>query len=244
MGNSPCIELDINTGLPISADLDLGDVDLSMLSAIFPGGVDLQIAGPGIPNPGDVVGKLLGPINAALAPLVPVFNIIDVLFSIKAVLDAVASLDPIKISAALPDLMVKLDKLKMIMPQFSIPILIKSLITILIVYLVGLRAELQAIIDAQARIDLAVTQAQVLGAPLLGEIALCAQGNIRVQLSAMRNNGAPLNRLVAIINRFAKMANLPTIPLLTDLGDDAEQALVPLDETIKALVTLRASIPA
>lgn len=238
-----CFSLDVGTGLPLNLNIDLGGIDLSMLSAFFPGGAQLQISGPGIPNPGDLVGKLLASANAALAPLIPIFNIIDALLSAKAIFDATLSLDPIKIGKVIPDFKAKLDKLLPILPQLSVPCLIKSLVTLLVVYFVGMRAELQAIIDAQSRIDLAVTRSQELGCPALAQLAACAQGNLAVQLAWTQNNGKPLNRLIAILNRLNAMVGLPEIPTVVDLGSSAEEMLAPIDELIKALNAIRQAIP-
>lgn len=240
--SQPCLELDISTGLPIDADISLGGIDLTDLSVIFPGGLQLGIDGPHIPNPGDVSGKLLAKVNAALMPLVPLFDIIDALLSVKIVFDAVVTLSPFKISTAIEKLVVKLDKLKRLLPQLSIPCLIGTLVTVLIVYLVGLRAEIKAIIDAQARIDSASARAAELGSVTLAQMASCASANLSVQISAARNNGRPLNRLIAILNQLSSMVGLPQVPPVT-VGADMEAALDPLNELIQALTNLRSMIP-
>src|SRR5205814_1428833 len=83
----------------------------------FPGGATLD---PELPNlgpadPMQLSKQLLGLANAALAPLGPVFNLIDMalaLFNaVKAIPDAISHLDPSKISDALPELAQKAAKL-------------------------------------------------------------------------------------------------------------------------------------
>jgi hypothetical protein len=79
------------------------------LSLTFPGGaaLDAQLPDIGIPDPMELSKQLMAQANAALAPLVPVFNVIDTVLAlfqaVKAIPDAITHLDPTKITDALPD---------------------------------------------------------------------------------------------------------------------------------------------
>jgi len=94
-------------------DLETLCVELTVapqqLSVTFPGGATLTPGLPdlGIPDPLQLAKQLLGQANTALAPLAPVFNLIDValaLFNaVKAIPDAIFHLDPSKITDALPE---------------------------------------------------------------------------------------------------------------------------------------------
>jgi hypothetical protein len=70
------------------------------LSLTFPGGAALaaQLPDIGIPDPMELSKQLMAQANAALAPLVPVFNIIDTVLAlfqaVKSIPDAITHLDP------------------------------------------------------------------------------------------------------------------------------------------------------
>jgi hypothetical protein len=226
----------------LCAEIDL-DLSLLGLQITLPVGFNLEADFTGIPNPGDIAGKLLARANAALAPLSPIFDIIDLLLVLKDVLDAVKSLDPMKISKKLVKFKAKLDKLRKLIPQLSIPVTIKSVVNVLIVLLVGIRIDLQAIIDAQAKIDLAGQRAIALGNLDLQASLSCAQANLDAQMELASAQVAPLNRLIFAVNLFCEIAGLPKLPELSDLGEDAEAALAPIDKLIAQLGEVKKAIP-
>ena len=71
------------------------------LSLTFPGGAALAAQ---LPDPMQLSKQLMAQANAALAPLVPVFNVIDTVLAlfqaVKAIPDAITSLAPTKITDA------------------------------------------------------------------------------------------------------------------------------------------------
>lgn len=239
-----CIELDINTGLDVRLGIDLGGLDLNALAILFPGAVEFT-AQPGvtIPNPGDLTGKFIAEVNAALMPLMPLFDLIDTLLLIKGVLDAVKSLNPGKIAAKITALLPKLDKLKMMLPALAVPKLLKGIIAMLLLFLYGFRAQLQAIIDAQAKIDLSAARAEALGCLDLKASVDCAQASVDIQFKAMQNSAAPLNRLIGVINLLAGLAGLPEVPTMANLGADASAALAPIDALISILKAMYDALP-
>src|SRR5678815_2803995 len=123
------------------------------LSVTFPGGasLDAELPDVGVPDPMELSKQLLAQANAALAPLGPVFNLIDValaLFNaVKTIPDAISHLDPSKISDALPDLAEKAGKLAPLVPQLSVPLMVVGLIDTLLAFLGGLAGQLRALID-------------------------------------------------------------------------------------------------
>lgn len=129
------------------------------LSVTFPGGATLapELPDLGIPDPLQLSKQLMAQANAALAPLGPVFNLIDValaLFNaVKAIPDAISHLDPSKITDALPELAQKAGKLAPLVPQLSVPLMIVGLIDTLLAFLGGLAGQLRALIDQQVRIQ-------------------------------------------------------------------------------------------
>jgi len=233
-------------------DLSTVCIDLKVTSQelciTFPGGAEMCVQIPGVPDPTDVSKQLLAQANAALTPLVPVFNIIDAILAlfkcVKAIPDSLGPPpDPTKLAECIPDLAEKIDKLLKLIPQLSIPVLIAGLIDVILFYLEGLRGQLKAIIAAQVRIAAAATRAAELGNVQLRTVVDCATGAMDAYLQNLNEGMKPLNRLVGLLNLFLQLAGLPTIPDLANLGDDAEAALAPLDAVIESLKTVRAGLP-
>jgi hypothetical protein len=203
---------------------------------------------PGVPDPTDVSKQLLAQANAALAPLAPVFNIVDAIIAlfncVKAIPDSLGPPpDPTKLAECIPDLAEKIDKLLKLIPQLSIPVLIAGLIDVLLFYLQGFRGQLEAIIAHQARLLAAATRAAKLGNVQLRTVVDCANTSMDAYLQNLNEGMKPLNRLVALLNLFLQLAGLSPIPDFKNLGDDAEAALAPLDAVIDSLKTIRAGLP-
>src|SRR6185503_340774 len=218
------------------------------LSVTFPGGASIDAELPEVvPDPMQLSKQLLAQANAALAPLGPVFNLIDValaLFNaVKAIPDAISHLDPSKITDALPDLANKAARIAAVVPQLSVPLMILGLVDALLAFLGGLSGQLRAIIDQQARIQKAENRAAELGNAQLQAVADCSKHHVSAQLQSLSESVAPVNRLIALINVFAQLVGLGPLPDLSNLGTDASAALRGLDDTVKALQEIRAAIP-
>jgi hypothetical protein len=219
------------------------------LSVTFPGGATLapELPDLGIPDPLQLSKQLLGQANTALAPLAPVFNLIDValaLFNaVKAIPDAISHLNPSKITDALPELAGKAAKLLPLVPQLSVPLMIVGLIDTLLAFLGGLAGQLRALIDQQVRIQKAENRAAELGNVQLQGVVDCSKHHVAAQLQSLSELVAPVNRLIALVNVFAQLAGLGPLPDLSSLGSDAAAALQPLEDTIQALQQIRAAIP-
>ena len=220
------------------------DLALYQLHIEIPVGFRLELEGPTLGDPGDISGKLLAKANAALAPLIPFFDVIDLLLALKELFDAIKSLNPFKIGQVLPKIYVKIDKLKKLIPSLSMPSSIKSLVKVIIVYLQGMRAQLLVIIQEQSNIDLSAKRALAFGAPGLTCAVGCAQVNLDFQLELLRNDAAPLNRLIGTVNLFCSIAELPQIPPVTLApGAKADEMVSPLTEAIDALQAFHDAIP-
>ncbi len=219
------------------------------LSVTFPGGATLapELPDLGIPDPLQLAKQLLAQANTALAPLAPVFSVIDValaLFNaVKAIPDAISHLDPSKITDALPDLAHKVGKLAPLVPQLSVPLMIVGLIDTLLAFLGGLAGQLRALVDQQVRIQKAENRAAELGNAQLQAVADCSKHHVAAQLQSLSESVAPVNRLIVLVNVFAQLAGLGPLPDLSSLGSDAAAALQPLEDTVKALQQIRAAIP-
>lgn len=235
-------------------DLSVACIEIKVgkqdLCVTFPGGAEMCVQMPSVsvPDPSELSKQLMAQANAALAPLMPVFNIIDTVIAlfncVKAIPDALGPPpDPSKLAKCLPDVAKKVSKLLKLIPQLSVPLMIVGLIDVLISFLEGVRGQLKAVIVAQVRIAAAATRAAELGNVQLATIVDCANANIEAQMKNLGESAAPVNRLIGVINLFVELAGLPKLPDLSDLGDDAQAALGVLDPLVDQLKAARAAIP-
>jgi len=219
----------------------------------FPGGATLSqvlAAGSEIPDPLDSVTNLLAQANAGLAPLVPVFNILDTVIAlfncVKAIPDSLGPPpDPTKLAECIPDLAKKVDELLKLIPQLSVPLLVVGIIDCIIEFLKGIKQQLEAIIERLIEIANAATRASELGDAQLQLVVECAEDNINIQLEAMQQSFEPINKLIAVLNIFLGLLGLPEVPELGSLieSGNPEAALQPLDDTVKLLTDIRNAVP-
>ncbi|MBI3184813.1 MAG: hypothetical protein HYZ28_21965 [Myxococcales bacterium] len=231
----------------VCVEIKVGKQDLCVT---FPGGAEMcvQLPTTSVPDPMELSKQLMAQANAALAPLVPMFNILDVVLALFACVKAIPDSlgpppDPSKLAKCIPDLAEKAGKLLKLIPQLSVPLMIVGLIDVLLSFLEGLRGQLKAIIDAQVKIAQAATRAAELGNVQLQTVVDCANANIEAQMKNLGEGAAPVNRLIGVINLFMEIVGLPKLPDLSNLGTDAQAALAPLDAIVEQLKTARAAIP-
>jgi len=235
-------------------DLSVACIEIKVgkqdLCVTFPGGAEMCVQMPSVsvPDPSELSKQLMAQANAALAPLMPVFNIIDTVIAlfncVKAIPDALGPPpDPSKLAKCLPDVAKKVSKLLKLIPQLSVPLMIVGLIDVLLTFLEGIRGQLKAVIAAQVRIAAAATRAAELGNVQLSTIVDCANANIEAQMKNLGESAAPVNRLIGVINLFVELAGLPKLPDLSNLGNDAQAALGVLDPLVDQLKAARSAIP-
>lgn len=230
---------------PACPTVTVGDQTVSIR---LPGG---PVIAPSVsatfPTSLDVAKNLLGQANAAMAPLAPIFNIIDAVLSVKDFAQAVPELitNPGALIEAIGKLISKIAALASLIPQLSVPFLIVDVIDVIIVSLEGIVEQLQIIVAQNARIAAAAAKAAEPGNGALLSVVSCAEG-LQVQAMEGLNAGAqPINRLIGILNLLLGLVppgNL-TIPTLENLPPDAEDAVAQLEEVVHVLRTVREAIP-
>jgi len=215
----------------------------------FPGGAQICAQlGYETGDPSDITRALFAQVNSALAPLAPIFSIIEVagaVFNcIKAIPDALGPPpDPSKLGSCVTDLQKLVEKLLKLIPQLSIPAMVKSLIGALITYLYGVKAQLQAMIRKQLQIIAAATRASSLNNVKLQIAVDCAQGIQDAQLVNLNTSLQPLNRFIGMISIFMQIAGLGCIPPLGNIGAISDAMLAPIDAIIAILLAIQAAIP-
>lgn len=219
------------------------------LSIVFPGGGRLSAqAGFEVADLSMITRDLIGRANAAMMPLQPFFLVLDALSAIvecvKAVKEALGPPpNPQKMVACIPNMVKKVEALLQLIPQLSIPLLIKSLLDVLIVGLQGLKNDLQAMIRQAARVANAEALAAQLNNGEFQLLASCARDSFTIELKNMNAGVAPLQRIIMLMNTLLKLADLPCITMpVGAIGDVSEDALIPLQAAIDFLAGVRDAI--
>jgi hypothetical protein len=220
---------------------------------VFPGGAALSqvlAAGSEIPSGLDAATNLLAQASPAMAPLMPLFNIIDAVLAlvecVQAVPDALGPPpDPAKMTEALSGLAEKLPKLLDLLPQVATPRMVMGMLDTLIDFLEGLRDQIEAILLQAERTRAARAKAEELGDANLLHIAGCAEAQGQAQLQAMADALAPMNTLTSALSLFLRLLGLPEVPALDGLIDitNPDAGLAAIDALIDTLRSIRDAVP-
>lgn len=257
-----CDPVAIEGGLDLSTvclELSIDVEALLDLSLILPGGVQIQaLLEPGIlPDASAVTNSILAQTNAALAPLVPIFVLIDVVLAlvdcVKAIPEAIGPPpDPTAIIRCLEKLLKAVTQLLKLIPQLSIPLLVKGMCDLLAASLQGLYDQLACLLVFQVRLDASRAKLDnlinlgLLDAASSLELQLdCAQSNLDLQRELNAASARPMNTLIRLINLFLRLIGLAEIPSFEVSSNfaDATNVLDALAVVIRTLRILCNSIP-
>lgn len=218
------------------------------LCIVMPGGAEICVgADIGAPNAMATVKKLFDVLNSALAPLVPIFNILDVLFALKdcmtAIPKSIAQLNPGPVLDCLEELAKKLAQIAKMLPQVSIPVMLVMFLDAIIAFFAGYLAEFESLTRQLEAIVASRTRAQELGNVGLLALLECVETNINIEAENLGSAAEPLNRLIGVVNGLLDLAGLPCIPAAPSIAALTDEALDPLREFLDLLRALRQSIP-
>jgi hypothetical protein len=192
---------------------------------------------------------LLDIVQPALAPLVPLFNIVDTIVALfnclKAIPDALGPPpDPTALAACLPELAKKISDLLRLLPQLSLPYLVKQLLELIIDTLCKVRNQLVHLQRQMTQILRAVDRATQLDDAGLMAITVCAQANVAQEAANVGKMLASLGKLIGLVNLFLGMIGLPTVPELSKLaGQPLETVIEPIDELIGVFEAAKKAVP-
>lgn len=220
------------------------------LSVTLPGGMVLngvaeQIGADALTQ----ARMLIASANAALAPLGPVFAIIDAVLAVKDFAQAVPEVivNPGAVVEAVTALVGKIGKLASLIPQLSVPLLILGLVDAVIALLEGLQAELVVIAQQEARIEASRTSAALLpedARAALEAIADAAEGQLVTRRADLATALASVGPVVGILNAFAELAGISGFSLDVDVSSGGtQQAADALGSAVSTLRAFRSSIP-
>lgn len=149
--------------------------------------------------------------SAVLAPLTPLFKVMDVVVSIKNVLSTIPDVigPPPNLKPfleALTKLTERVVALVRIMPAFSVPIMALNLLDMIILNLEGFVAELRSL----QRFKEQIARAQIGAADAFGlqAIVKCSEAQYDAQMSNLEHMFGTLNALFDLIDLFASLAGL------------------------------------
>lgn len=223
----------------------------SRLCVTLPGGAQI-CAYPSsnlIPDPSEVVNQLFAQLNSAMAPLTPIFDIIDCIVAlvncVKAVQKAIAAFPPRpdKLAACFPQLAEKLAKLLQLIPQLTIPVLVGQFLDALVVFLQGMRIQILSVIQKELYLAQAETRAMQLGSVALLTVVNCARRDVDDYLANLNENSKPIGRMINLINAFLEIAGLDPIPSPISFSSDTGTIVSGIDVTITLLKTVRSAFP-
>lgn len=216
----------------------------------FPGGAELcPQQGFQFGDPSEILRSLLASANAALLPLQPFFTIIGV---VKAIVDCVQAIpdtigpppDPTALPQCIPPLLEKLEQLLKLLPQYTVPLLVKRLLLVVATTLAALKNELLAVIQQQQRLLAAATVAQLPGNELLAVILSCESTNLDTTLANLNASMQPLQGLISVVNILLGLIGQdPVGSAAPDISGGAQAALEPIDTFIKVLNDIANTIP-
>ena len=200
------------------------------------------------PQPDKLIRQLFAQVNAALAPLEPVFNIIDAVVAIFDCVKAISTLDPVKIINCIPNLAEKVDALLKLVPQLSIPFIIAGLLEALILFLKGQRNQLVRMIELLTRVLNAETAAARPGNIARARVLPWALDDLDKLLRWQNESNKPVNRLIGVINLFLEVIGLGRfkIPCLGNVFANLvsmTNAIELIDLLIELLEVIRLTIP-
>jgi hypothetical protein len=220
--------------IPICVEIpDFGDP----FSVSLPGGIIIEDF------------NLMKAIQPALTPLMPLFEVIDVVVAIYNCVKAIPDCfgpppDPSGLVACLPDLAKKIMKLLELIPFVSLPITVAHLLDLVIAGLQEVKQKFQHLQDQLGQIERAIQQGRNLKDAGLTAILACAQGNVNQEAQNVGKSLASLGKLLAIIGIFMSLIGGPQIPDLAHLnGAPLKEIIAPIDDLVQILLVVRKAIP-
>lgn len=213
----------------------------------FPGGATLvpQVGLP--PSLLEQARAMLGQVNTAIAPLNPIFDIIEAIVAIqnciKAIPDALGPPpDPSKLGNCIPDLVERIEALIALLPPASVLRMIGEMLDAIIAMLRGTTDELRAVI----RLFDKVTRAEELGSriPALLTVANCGRQSAGASMNNIGRALSALNPILGVLNSLLALAGLPEAPTIQGgVPGDPEALIDALDGFVDVLASFRGTIP-
>lgn len=211
----------------------------------LPGGVCLDYVWDSIgkiPSAADVSLDFFSQIGPAMTPLMPFFNMLDVVVQLfnclKAIPDAIIKLDPAELIQCIPALAEMVDQLLKLIPQLSIPKMIIAALNNMALLMESVAADVRYLESQLQRCADMIDRAAQLGDHVLNGFIVCAQADIRTTMGATAEALRGMGSMVLILNLLMGLFGGPEIPCFGDLMNDNLDA--GFDELVSLLTGLGA----
>lgn len=184
----------------------------------------------------------LSPLLASMACLLKMLNVIG---KLKDFVDAVPSLNPVKIGNAVPALIDAIAELSGCIPAFAIPqiiIMIKGILSLIINFLICFLSQLDSILKFQATINLDAAQ----GNPVLEASLICAKKNAETATQNLMKSLEPLQPILDMVTIVAGIAGQSiSLPNLSGISasQDLTQVITPLHDAVGTMKQVIDSLP-
>ena len=232
----------------VATDLICNDIpSLDVMEDIcFPGGACLShllTAIQSVPSASEIPLGFLSQLGPATSFLQPFMNVLDTVLAIfkcmEAFTDFATSLDPTEIFACFPELIDKINALLAMIPQLSIPRMVKSIIKALISLLRGLASDLEYLRSRLEEIAREIDRAADLGDVTKSGFLACAENTMNDSLSATAQALKAVGRIILVVNIFMGLFGGPEIPCFGELLDGVgADELQPIIDVLNALADL------
>ena len=193
----------------------------------LPGGLCLDYVWSGIgkiPHAADIPPDHFSQIGPAMAPLKPLFDLLDTVLAlfrcVKAVPDAITSLDPSELLDCLPALAKAVDQVLKLIPQLSVPKMVIAIIKNLATLLRAIAADLRYVQSQLQRIADMIDRAAQLGDYRLNGFLVCAQGDMETTLMSTGEALRGIGSIILIVNIFMGLIGGPEIPCFGSIVED------------------------
>jgi hypothetical protein len=215
----------------------------------FPGGAQICFNYPRIPSDdGEALRSLIAQANTSLAPLSPIFTLLDALLAVvdcvQGVPEAIVQLDPSKLIECIPNLAEKVAKVAALAPQLSLVAFLADLVELLALSMQAMARDLQRMATQQERILAAATNQA--GRPGLLTAVACAQSNLDAELEMLNAANEPLNKLFGVVLGLLSVIGVPfdgTLSLDEIALTSIEETTAPILALADTLLAIRETIP-
>ena len=189
-----------------------------------------------IPHAADMQLDFLSQIGPAMAPMKPLFDILDTVLAIfrcvKAIPDCITQLDVTELLQCIPDLAKAIDNMLKLIPQLSLPKLVKAILHNLAALLRSVALDLRNIERQIKRIAEGIDRAAHLNDSTLNGLLTCAQKNTEQLTLSTAQALQGIGRIILLVNILIGLFGGDALPCfgagLMDSVDEGFDVLVDL----------------
>lgn len=221
----------------------------------FPGGLCLSYVWDSIgkiPSGADMMVDFFSQIGPAMAPMKPFFDMLDTVMQIfkclQAIPKSIMTLDPGKLLDCFPALAKLVDQLLKLIPQLSIPKMIKAILKNLASMIKSIAAELEYINREFEKIARGIERAASLSDVKMNGFLVCAQKDLNDSVFSTAEALKGIGRIILLVNIFIGLIGAEPIPcfgtlISSNIGAGLDVVIDLLETLATILETMAKAIP-